>query len=258
MFNEPKSAIVRNFLLLALVLLNFKSAHAAIEIRELLIRSAVNESSPSYNVDIIVDRDGRSRGSISMHKVTNVTLKRGVVNSGADDSLIVAYETQLSEQTVDGKKPLGTLIMHYKTTANHYNNAGEGDAVIFEIVDGVAHARSDPEYRYVPVRRTKSTLKADYPGNDVIDVGNSIQWHIAYDLADTDQGLLKLRIVPADDDELLIGEPSYLFNYPDYGEELLAIFPKPLPGETMSKTLIVYSNKRTQAKLIAVSVKLEF
>lgn len=55
--------------------------------------------------------------------------------------------------------------------------------------------------------------------------------------------------------EQLRGEPQALFNTPRPGEDLIALFPGPLPGETRHETLHVRSNLRPFKGIMHVTLK---
>ncbi len=239
--------------LLVAALLGPTSAYAAKETFERTkIHVNFGSAPTAVELDVVVDdSDGRTEGAIVPHiyKYSDVTLKRGIVSTLSEGGLVATYATQLSQRTEDGLEVLSDLTVQLQGVAGDLP-----DYIIVDIVDEADLSKPKPEYKYVPIRRTQSA--ADGGGREEdLDI---ILFDINGVAEPSEQDLLGLRIVPTSDSEQLRGEPSYLFNTPGPGEDLVAVFPALLPGENVDEELFVHSNMRNEPQLIWVRLRYQF
>ena len=189
-----------------------------------------------YDMEIVIDGEGKIEGTIrSFHKYANLTLKRGVVSSRSGSVVSATYDTLVSTETEDGDQHQSMLQVSLETTKDYssYEDVHTGRNedrcpicdLLFDIVDSVAD------------------------GSD----SDLVEFEIYGEADQTDSLLVELHFEPSNANDQLIGEPSYLFNDPAFGEVLRAVLPLPIPGETEIFELTVQSRRSGNAPSVSSS-----
>ena len=76
-----------------------------------------------------------------------------------------------------------------------------------------------------------------------------------YSAEDRTSILVEFQFEPASENELLSGEPAYLFNDPAAGEMLRTVLPLPIPGETEIFELTVEDDEDESPAQFRVKIK---
>jgi hypothetical protein len=252
--DSPRLLNIGAALLSAVLLGTAPPAHAG---KSVFIRwkPHVSVAPPPLALDIVVATDGSARGAvIPLHHGSDITLKRGIIGRSADGGLQAIYQARLAQDGADGLQLLGDLSMRLQHDTTEYFRDDNGDILTLEIVDSATLSRSDPEWRYVPIRRTQGVLD----DGDFIVFSDTANESEGYgDIPFFTLNFEPIKFEPGDGEQLW-GEPDYLFNRPRPGEALTAELPALLPGEVFEQDLFVYSSERATAQMIQVRLRYKF
>lgn len=179
-----------------------------------------------FGLDLTLEPDGRLETSLTrIHKVTDVTLKRGIIGGTARGSF-AQWEGRIATE-VEGRPQ---IVGDFRVESSVDAGADDEAAVEFEIDPDAGVA----EFEYDSLGRL---MRVSTPNGAAGVIGVSIQ----FDAAPGQQ---------------LRGSPPDLFNSPRPGEPLIGRLPKPEPGKTIELELKVEDADASKAHtLIPVKIK---
>ncbi len=198
-----------------------------------------NQSDPpqSFKVKIVVDDEGRAVGAvIPLVDPTDIVLNSSMIQQQSDGSVVGLFKTELWSSLDHGGQAFSKLTVELRGSAS--GGGGDISDLLFDIVDSAVPSSQDG---------------CDYPPcTDGIDI---ILWDIIDGVVDSGSDLLELRLSPASSTEQLTCEPTHLCNTPSSGQDLIASFPWPTPGEMVAEELTVYSTAWSEPRVVQVRLK---
>ncbi len=246
-------------LLIATALLSSASVYAQTVF--ILDEPHLNVSPLSFRIELAVEDTGRVQGAVIPIAVpTDMTLIRRVIENQPDGSVVGTYETELSQSTEDGRQPVGDLTVQLQGAAGDNGDDDDGNDGIDIIVWDVVGATTASELDWLDLSdlldQQQDTGDGDGDGDSDGDF-DIIVWDVV-GAVDSETDFLELRLAPASSTEQLTCEPTHLCNTPSPGQDLIVVFPEPLPGEPIVEDLIVHHSEWEETRVIQVRLQYLF
>jgi len=243
---SSKTKLVALANLFVLILIGPALANAQ-ELTAIRIQPRAGVTLPPFSLDLVVEDDGQMQGTLGAAGLPHgLTLKRGLVEELPDGEIATTYEVEHSQESSAGPILLSAITMRL---SGNSSLAVETEEAGFEVAGAFLAEETLRENQDGRPLESESL-----PGNPE-DGCEIIIWDVV-GAAGSGRAPLGLSFAPSAASERLRGEPTYLFNSPAAGEDLVLLLPAVAPGSLYSEDVTVYRGQDAEAQ-VRITIKHE-